>query len=641
VRSRRGAGPGVAGDRSRALRLATRLLSAGLSAGRLALADGADPLPVAYQAAEPAIDGLPETAPVLAPVPLPLLPGQPGRPDPEPTLRVAWGANHLYLLVELEAERLERRDRAYQNGDGLIVVVARPRDDGAPAEEFRVLGFSAPPVAARWQQQFTWYRDVELEMRALEETRLATHVAGGRAFFEISIPWRELYPFHPWFSEALGLNVCVTRALPGQESARYCLVEDRRVDSEQSPRASRPLAFAAARPGDTLRADAVLDRNTVRAGESPRLRLATLAAAAASSVATLRVLSGEGTRLAARQESLALATGLGRQELEVPAADLPPGGYAVTWELADGSAAGRFGLTVLPAADAGELLARMRRVAGRLRPGSVTTLEHRLEEIRGLEARRRPQDVTAALRVALEETESDLRDAEAGVDAVAARTGTLRRAFRSALDRTLQPYSVRIPEGYDPGRRYPLLVFLHGSGQDDRGQLGRDGLPRDLILLAPRARGTSNWYSADHAQEDIREAIRDVGANYSIDESRILLAGFSMGGYGVYRTFLESPDLFRALAVFSGIPRVPGGPAGAPDFLDLPDLAPFQSMPLFVFHGDRDRNCPVEQTRALVERLRRAGAQVTYVEEPGKGHEAPGADATAAFRAWLRSVLGD
>jgi predicted esterase len=223
---------------------------------------------------------------------------------------------------------------------------------------------------------------------------------------------------------------------------------------------------------------------------------------------------------------------------------------------------------------------------------------------------------------------------------VAIRAGAQRRAYRSRVDGTLQPYSISVPRDcVATGARCPLFVYLHGSGEDDRGQLARPWFPQGAILVAPRGRGPSTWYWHDRAQDDVRETIDDVLASYSVDPARIVIAGFSMGGYGVYVTARELAGRFCGLAAFSGAPRARDGPdAGAPDLLLEPDLSAFARLPVFVFHGGRDRNLPIEGTRALVERLRSAGADVTFVSEEDKGHEAPGAETQRAFTAWLARV---
>ena len=492
-----------------------------------------------------------------------------------PRVRLAYGSGFLYAFVDVDADRLTGRDRAYQNGDGVLLVVTRAQADGAPSEEFSVLGFSAGEPAARWQQRFTWYRNRALEMKRLEGSRQATASRPGGSSFEIVVPWSEVYPLHPWHADRLGLNICVTQALPGDATARSCLLDDGRVDSENSPRLSLPATFDSPSAARLPQVAGVLDRNHVNAGGSVRLRLTVASGEPARLAVTTRVLSGEGSRLASRRVEIDAKAGLGTYDVEVPASALRPGGYAVEWEAA--AEQGRTGLSVLrDGANDDELLGRLARAESRLARGSATTLRFRIDEI-GRERRRlRPTDVATALRLALDDVVEALEAAERGIDVVATRTGVQRRAYRSLVDQELQPYSVRAPQGYRPGASHPLLVYLHGSGEDDRDQLSRPWLPEGFVLLAPGGRGPSTWYWSDHAQDDIREATDDVTANYGVDPARVVLAGFSMGGYGVYLTARESPRRFRALAVFSGTPRPRDSAAGgAPDFLLESDLSAF------------------------------------------------------------------
>jgi fermentation-respiration switch protein FrsA (DUF1100 family) len=133
------------------------------------------------------------------------------------------------------------------------------------------------------------------------------------------------------------------------------------------------------------------------------------------------------------------------------------------------------------------------------------------------------------------------------------------------------------------------------------------------------------------------EAIADVCRHCPIDQHRIVLARFSMGGYGVYRTHYETPGTYKALVVFCGIPdlayeRV--GQGGHPDFLQDEYLAPFKDVPMFVFHGTADRNAPFEKTVQVVEKLRAVGARVAFVVQEGVGHGAPSAEHIAQYHHW-------
>jgi dipeptidyl aminopeptidase/acylaminoacyl peptidase len=232
--------------------------------------------------------------------------------------------------------------------------------------------------------------------------------------------------------------------------------------------------------------------------------------------------------------------------------------------------------------------------------------------------------------------ERDVETLRRGEDPLAGRTDIVRRAFRSKIDGTLQPYSIRTVASAKPGHTYPVAVFLHGSASDDRGQLDsfRKLLP-GFILVAPYARGTSHFYTTDEAQRDIEEVLADVAAHYPVDPDRMFLSGFSMGGYGVYRTFFEHPERYRGLIVLSGLPYAFDD---APDFRNPALMAGFKGVDMFVVHGTEDRNCPFAETEKLVASLREAGANVEFVAQPGRGHEGPTLWNAARMLGWIKRM---
>jgi dipeptidyl aminopeptidase/acylaminoacyl peptidase len=232
--------------------------------------------------------------------------------------------------------------------------------------------------------------------------------------------------------------------------------------------------------------------------------------------------------------------------------------------------------------------------------------------------------------------------AKTGKDFLANQTGVVRRAYKSTVDKSLQPYSLQVPARFNRDQTYPLVVYLHGSGEDDQRALPSALFPDSIFVLAPYGRGTSNCFSADHAQEDIMEAMADVTANYPIDSQRIVISGFSMGGYGAYRTFAENPTKFHAVAVFSGHPNLANewsGSTSEPNYLNAARLAPFANHPVYIFHGGNDRNCPVELTRQTVDALKAAGADVRFDLEPEAGHELASRETIDKFHIWLAEVL--
>ena len=565
--------------------------------------------------------------------------------------RLAYGTNFLYVYVEARGDRLTYNDRAYQNGDGFHMVIARPRPGDAPTDEFYVAACSAvnrPEL--EWSRRVFWYYNVDkifvpMSRQAMMES--AAH--DGVVSFELLLPWQDVHPYHPWLSEGIGFNLGFVKA-SGQGAFYYrVLPED--MGGENVPRRYIRLRFAEPALDKETQTFVELSRNHLGKGEPLRARAVTLSSGQDTETLRTSVLSGEGTWLARGVAEYPCQRGLTFHEFAIDTGDLPTGGYRVAWSSQRNTSAGddsarASGLTVLPAAAAEDYARRLAVSKARLSPGSATTLRFLLDEAFASLRSMKPYETAARERVALLRIEADLIAAGAGRDLVAARTGFMRRAFLSQVDHTIQPYAVRVPAGFDPGksRKYPLIVYLHGSASDETNLAGVDYLgDGDCLELAPRGRGPSNAYTRDHAQEDIEEAIAAVIQSYPIDERRIILTGFSMGGYGVYRTFCEHPARYKALAVFSGQPDLgnqcfPG--EGHPNFLEDKNVAKFKGMPVFIFHGRQDLNCPFAVTQELVGKLGRAGAKVEFVPEDGAGHQRPGPEALTRYRQWLRSVIG-
>lgn len=593
-----------------------------------------DDLVVAFLERAPVIDGvLDPVAAALPAVALPYFEGSDGaKPAGDVFARIAYGADFLYLAVEAPQDRIQCRDRAYQNGDGIIVAIASPREGDAATDEFQVLGFSPrAPITRSWQYAFTWYKDRDwVGFPPLRGARFAWSSRDGRATFEVLVPWTEVAPYHPWFRSEIGLNIGYTQAVGAQGVIDYQLVPDPLLQYEVSPRLYRRARFVEPSLEGGMTLGVSLEKSHAAAGTPLVLRVAAQGAGDAMLPATIR----QGSRTIAGPSVAVKAAGaLALTSTLVDTTGLAPGEYELAVRDPTG-AMQRMPFAVLPALDVEALRAELARHGSSLAPGSRSTLEFRIREIERSAAELRPHALGTSLGSEMAALEKDFQAIRRGEDPVATRTGVLRRSFRSRIDGTLQPYSIRPVASPKPGRTYPVVVFLHGSASDDRGQLdGVKGMLPGFILVAPYARGTSHYYDTKDAQEDIREVLADVMENYPADPARIFLAGFSMGGYGVYRTCFEDPARYRGLIVLSGVPFAGGS---SPDFRAPGNLAAFAGMEMFVAHGTEDRNCPYAETSAMVGRLRSAGAQVEFVPQRGLGHESPRLVTMIRMMGWLQ-----
>jgi hypothetical protein len=138
-----------------------------------------------------------------------------------------------------------------------------------------------------------------------------------------------------------------------------------------------------------------------------------------------------------------------------------------------------------------------------------------------------------------------------------AQKGRVVRGFRSALDDSVQPVRVTVPEDYDGTRPFPLDVAQHGrftslyEVETLNSWQGAeiDYLPGTIqIDLFGRGKNTYHW----PGEADIFEAMAFAKRAYKVDPERMTLRGFSMGGAGVWHTALHFPDLWAAVEVGAG-----------------------------------------------------------------------------------------
>ena len=204
--------------------------------------------------------------------------------------------------------------------------------------------------------------------------------------------------------------------------------------------------------------------------------------------------------------------------------------------------------------------------------------------------------------------------AAAGRDPLAGAKGDLRGAYRSAVDQTLQPYRVFVPERYDGKTPRPLVVALHGMGGDENSMfdLYRAGVIKQeaerlgFFVVCPKGRESASMYRGK-AETDVLDVLAEVRRDFKIDASRIYLMGHSMGGFGTWSIAMKYPGLFAALGPIAG-----GGSAAG--------LEKIKHVPQYVVHGDNDKTVPVAASRTMVEAARKLGVKLVYVEVPGGSH---------------------
>ncbi len=189
-------------------------------------------------------------------------------------------------------------------------------------------------------------------------------------------------------------------------------------------------------------------------------------------------------------------------------------------------------------------------------------------------------------------------------------------------------YLLWLPEGYgeDPEKEWPMIVFLHGSGDNDNdsafviGQglpevLWLDEQPEDFpfIVISPQALPGNTWWSGDMPVLT-NALIDDVVETYQVDANRIYLTGLSMGGYGSWIQATAYPEKFAAVASVSGSGyRIPNP--------NLETLCTLKDVPIWAIHGAGDRISAPSASQFYVDSLKEAcDGDVTWTLYPDTGH---------------------
>lgn len=223
------------------------------------------------------------------------------------------------------------------------------------------------------------------------------------------------------------------------------------------------------------------------------------------------------------------------------------------------------------------------------------------------------------------------------------------RTFDDGAGRALK-YRLFIPKGYaDTTIRYPLTVFLHGSGEsgdDNASQLINNG-PGALshpatqekfpsFVLCPQCPKGGQWgyYRGDITPAGTVVAIvRALQKEFRIDPDRIYVTGLSLGGMGAWYAIAEHPDLFAAAVPVCG--------AG-----DVSRVDRIRSIPVWAFHGMDDKAVPIAGPtrwakeiagdRDMVRALKDAGGDARITEYEKQGHAVWGAAyADPGLMPWL------
>jgi len=193
-------------------------------------------------------------------------------------------------------------------------------------------------------------------------------------------------------------------------------------------------------------------------------------------------------------------------------------------------------------------------------------------------------------------------------------TGFQRR--RVVLDGRERIYWVFLPNNYNPIRKWPTILFLHGWAQGGTGgaAAANSGLGEWLtphaktfpfIAVFPQAQ--NGWWEDKTDQDDVMRILTLTENEFRVDADRVALMGISTGGHAAWEVAARYRDQFSALVTF----------AAKADTSVAPQIA---TMPIWIFHNETDPIIWSANSEEMVDALKKAGGHPKFTRVPGIGH---------------------
>ncbi|MBQ7177926.1 MAG: LD-carboxypeptidase [Victivallales bacterium] len=213
-------------------------------------------------------------------------------------------------------------------------------------------------------------------------------------------------------------------------------------------------------------------------------------------------------------------------------------------------------------------------------------------------------------------------------------------------------YRLLSPRNCEPGKKYPLIMFLHGAGErgeDNTAQLVHvlpdfarlaEAERINAFIAAPQCPLLKQWVDTpwslkSHAMPEnmsrplsmAMALLDELLATLPIDCERVCIMGISMGGYGTWDAIQRFPERFAC-----AVPICGGG--------DVAQAYRLTKLPIWAFHGELDNLVPVCRTTDMIDALRKAGGTPKMTIYPDTYHDSwVKVPSEPGFLEWLQTHL--
>ena len=536
---------------------------------------------------------------------------------------------HFCLLVKIDRIDIASQDRAYQNGGGLALLLATPKKDNQDTDEFTVFGICPfeERESLQWSRFFVYYKDVDLVFKQSKDGQIFIEKDGKSSYLLVTVPWKLAEPLTPFITKYIGLNLWAAQTIEAQIPVQFHMLQkSEKLIAEQQLRDYSLYEFEEPNaPQKEYEITYLLESKHLSLKTPGKIQVS-INSPSEDHLTIQILINGKVSSTETK-----ISKGINRRSLQFDTENLSVGQHQLQLEICSKnlSYSEDVKFWIYDLNEFSEIEKSINKLKEQPTSNmeiseSIATLEYlfessmnELEKLKTYLSFDKIQGYFDSIREGISRVKAS--------ESLFVKGKSIRLGLRSEQDNSLQPYSVYIPNTFTLGSG-GLLVLLHGSGSNDTSILAKPSALEwsertGMIVVAPFARGESHFFLPKEASSEIVELTEKMMKIFSIPKEKVVLGGFSMGGFGVIHTYLSEPDLYRNLMVISGSFKPP---ASEPDWSTDAALQKLATANLIIFHGDADLNVPYKEQKPIHEKLKKLNPEIEMVIAEGVGHqEAP------------------
>ncbi len=536
-------------------------------------------------------------------------------------LSISFDEENLIIKSEVRDLHFKDGNRSWRYGDGFIINFILPRqeelEDCVDSNRFYGLGFSVisgKPLGQLINHSGKYY----LRNHEFLNPKIDIFESEKKANYLIKIPWSFLEPFRPLLDGTGGLNIIYTSQNDDQSKTLLQYIPEGHYDSEMTKyRRFAPLHLKQSK-NSKIQLTGELE-NRLLAERKFKIKYVIYSDKEIAKDLTIKISNSKEEAVIEAVKSLQLKKGKNIIEDTISLPSKTSGLLNLIFKL-EGAKDWNETCFIYDKDLLSTYEKQLENLEGEdilILNNSIYSIRYRINHLNQLINEFENRDNPKTIAEKFEELPILIKEIEEK-KSIFIKGGYLLASFLSPTDNELQPYSIYLPDDFDPKEKYNLMMVFHGSGVDELFpvKMAGEGFgDKGFIIFGPRGRGLSDEYKGQ-SEIDSVDILKIMQEMFQIDETYAF--GFSMGGYGAWRLTFKYPEYFDKAIIIAGYAFKKDRNIPEDDMRNF--IGKSKDIDYFVMHGTDDHAVAIGPTDEFIEVLIKECYNVEYIRVEGGGH---------------------